>query len=114
MRLARDSPAPKRKFPVNLPVSREFGPGEKFARDCVHRQPVARFFSVPLISPEPVNLRPIAEILGMPTASCLPLRVQVSVATTQLHPAPAIAVAVKPAGSVSVTITVPLVDRVSV
>jgi hypothetical protein len=31
--------APKnRKFPVKLPVSREFGSGERFARDSIHRQ----------------------------------------------------------------------------
>ena len=31
------------KFPVFFPVSRELGPGEEFARDCVHRQPVSCF-----------------------------------------------------------------------
>ena len=39
--------------------------GEKFARDCVHRQPVARFFSVPLVSMEIGNLPPNCRDLGM-------------------------------------------------
>src|SRR5947199_282217 len=46
-----------------------------------------------------------------PAANAL-LRVQESVARTQLQPVPAIPVAVKPAGSVSVTVTVPLVAAV--
>jgi hypothetical protein len=46
------------KFPVFFPVSREFPGGEKFASDCVHRQPVSVFLSVPTILAETGIFRP--------------------------------------------------------
>src|SRR5438552_1874114 len=48
---------------------------------------------------------------GDPAANAS-LRVQESVAKTQLQPVPAIPLAVRPAGSVSATVTVPLVAPV--
>ena len=57
------------KFPVFFPVSREFGTGERFARACVHRHQVLRFFSVPHIAAKYRELRAEIAVFEIPTSA---------------------------------------------
>src|SRR5215472_15764132 len=77
-----------------------------------------------LTSPPPETVAVLATLAGAlaatltvrikggydPPAARTSLRVQVSVARTQLHPEPLSAVALRPVGRLSVTVTVPVVD----